>query len=135
MLIASQSHSGLLGAVKNTVGINLHSLVLEDSWQSNQPLATNEKNESSNLNILLQDTKPVEFYHDTNAMMLYTSGTTGKPKGVLLSHKNIDAQVRMLLEVWEWTKRDVIVHALPLNHTHGVINALLCPLYVGARYF
>jgi malonyl-CoA/methylmalonyl-CoA synthetase len=76
----------------------------------------------------------MEFYQNSDAMMLYTSGTTGKPKGVLLSHKNIDAQVRMLIEVWQWSKKDVIVHALPLHHTHGVINALLCPLYVGARY-
>ena len=59
---------------------------------------------------------------------------TGKPKGVLLSHVNLDSQVRMLLKTWGWTKKDVIVHSLPLHHTHGVVNALLCPLFVGARY-
>lgn len=108
----------------------MKSIILEDSWQLAEK---NETGSDQQIDGLLQETKPIDFYRDSNAMMLYTSGTTGKPKGVLLSHENIDAQVRMLLDVWRWTKKDVIVHALPLNHTHGVVNALLCPLYVGAR--
>ena len=66
-------------------------------------------------------------------VVLYTSGTTGKPKGVLLSHVNVDAQVRTLVRAWAWSPADIIVHVLPLHHTHGIVNALLCPLYVGAR--
>lgn len=128
LLIASQSHSKLLSAVKKTVGNEIQSLILEESWQQE----TKTKCMSSQLDSILSGTKSIDFYRDSDAMMLYTSGTTGKPKGVLLSHKNINAQVRMLIKVWQWTKKDVIVHALPLHHTHGVINALLCPLYVGA---
>jgi malonyl-CoA/methylmalonyl-CoA synthetase len=120
----------LLSAVKETVGNDIKSVILEESWHE----AINQTVTSSQLESILQDTKPMNFYSKSDAMMLYTSGTTGKPKGVLLSHRNIDAQVRMLIEVWQWSKKDVIVHALPLHHTHGVINALLCPLYVGARY-
>lgn len=130
LLIASQSHSKLLSAVQKTVGNEIQSLILEESWQQE----TKTKCMSSQLDSILSGTKSIDFYRDSDAMMLYTSGTTGKPKGVLLSHKNINAQVRMLIKVWQWTKKDVIVHALPLHHTHGVINALLCPLYVGARY-
>ena len=133
LLIATQNHSKLLDAVKEAVGDPMESLILEEFWhmKSNQAI---KEDDTSKLDSLLGGTKPIDFYRDTNAMMLYTSGTTGKPKGVLLSHGNIDAQVRMLVDVWKWTKKDVIVNALPLHHTHGVINALLCPLYVGARY-
>ena len=66
------------------------------------------------------------------AMILYTSGTTGPPKGVILSHTNLHNQVTCLLEAWQWTSRDKILHVLPLHHTHGIVNCLMCPLTVGA---
>uniref|UniRef100_T1J500 AMP-dependent synthetase/ligase domain-containing protein n=1 Tax=Strigamia maritima TaxID=126957 RepID=T1J500_STRMM len=66
------------------------------------------------------------------ALILYTSGTTGPPKGVVLTHGNISAMIDNMVEAWKWTKSDVILHTLPLHHTHGLINALLCPLRVGA---
>lgn len=53
--------------------------------------------------------------------------------GVLLSHTNLNAQVNSLKTAWEWTDKDVILHTLPLNHIHGIVNALLCPLHAGAR--
>lgn len=46
---------------------------------------------------------------------------------------NLGVQVRMLIRMWQWSASDVIVNPLPLHHTHGVVNALLCPLYIGAR--
>ncbi|XP_062442686.1 malonate--CoA ligase ACSF3, mitochondrial isoform X1 [Rhea pennata] len=66
------------------------------------------------------------------AMIIYTSGTTGRPKGVLSTHENIQAVTTGLIDKWEWKKEDVILHVLPLHHVHGVINKLLCPLWVGA---
>lgn len=66
------------------------------------------------------------------ALILYTSGTTGRPKGVVLSHRNLDATVDALVDAWGWTADDRIVHVLPLHHTHGIVNALLCALRVGA---
>ncbi|KAG0725061.1 Acyl-CoA synthetase family member 3, mitochondrial [Chionoecetes opilio] len=74
-----------------------------------------------------------QFYAFSDAMILYTSGTTGPPKGVLLSHSNVQSQVGCLHQAWGWTQRDTLLHCLPLHHTHGIINALLCPLYIGAR--
>ncbi|XP_076989403.1 malonate--CoA ligase ACSF3, mitochondrial isoform X2 [Tamandua tetradactyla] len=66
------------------------------------------------------------------AMLIYTSGTTGRPKGVLSTHRNLEAMVTGLVHKWAWTKNDAILHVLPLHHVHGVVNKLLCPLWVGA---
>ncbi|XP_026974751.1 malonate--CoA ligase ACSF3, mitochondrial isoform X3 [Sagmatias obliquidens] len=71
-------------------------------------------------------------WRDRGAMIIYTSGTTGRPKGVLSTHQNIRAMVTGLVRKWAWTKDDVILHVLPLHHVHGVVNKLLCPLWVGA---
>ena len=70
---------------------------------------------------------------DRRAMILYTSGTTSKPKGVVTSHKNIQAQVTSLISAWGWTESDQILHVLPLHHIHGIINVLTCALWAGAR--
>lgn len=67
------------------------------------------------------------------ALILYTSGTTGKPKGVVTTHANIQAQVTSLVEAWEWTTSDCILHVLPLHHIHGLVNVLTCALWVGAE--
>jgi malonyl-CoA/methylmalonyl-CoA synthetase len=82
------------------------------------------------------------FYSDTGplpeidprrrAMILYTSGTTGKPKGVVSTHLNIQAQVTSLVQAWKWTADDYTLHVLPLHHTHGIINILTCALWAGA---
>uniref|UniRef100_A0A182TFP9 AMP-dependent synthetase/ligase domain-containing protein n=1 Tax=Anopheles melas TaxID=34690 RepID=A0A182TFP9_9DIPT len=74
-----------------------------------------------------------EFYRDANALILYTSGTTGKPKGVVLSYANLDAQLRALAHAWQVSATDSVLHTLPLNHVHGTINALNLPLAVGAK--
>ncbi|KAK4361909.1 hypothetical protein RND71_017150 [Anisodus tanguticus] len=66
------------------------------------------------------------------AMILYTSGTTGKPKGVVHTHNGILAQVQSLAEAWEYTSKDTFLHCLPLHHVHGLFNVLLAPLYAGS---
>ncbi|PFX30598.1 Acyl-CoA synthetase family member 3, mitochondrial [Stylophora pistillata] len=67
-----------------------------------------------------------------DAMIVYTSGTTGQPKGVLSTHGNLRSQITALVKAWEWTAADYIIHCLPLHHVHGIVNVLLCPLWVGA---
>ena len=69
---------------------------------------------------------------ERNALMLYTSGTTGKPKGVVTTHRNIEAQITMLVDAWEWESDDHILNILPLHHVHGIINIMSCALWSGA---
>jgi malonyl-CoA/methylmalonyl-CoA synthetase len=67
------------------------------------------------------------------ALMLYTSGTTGLPKGVKLSHGALGATVTALEQAWRWRPDDRLLHVLPLHHTHGVVVALLGALWAGAE--
>ena len=67
------------------------------------------------------------------AMILYTSGTTNLPKGVVTNHSNIEAQVSTLVEAWQWQSSDHILCVLPLHHVHGIINVVSCALWAGAK--
>lgn len=69
---------------------------------------------------------------DRAAMMLYTSGTTSRPKGVVSTHANIRAQILALVEAWGWESGDRIPLFLPLHHIHGIVNVLSCALWSGA---
>ncbi len=66
------------------------------------------------------------------AMILYTSGTTNLPKGVVTTHANLKAQISTLVEVWQWSADDYILCVLPLHHVHGIINVVCCALWAGA---
>jgi len=68
-----------------------------------------------------------------DALMLYTSGTTGRPKGVKLCHAALAATVTALEQAWRWRRDDRLLHVLPLHHTHGLIVALLGALWAGAE--
>ena len=66
------------------------------------------------------------------AMILYTSGTTNKPKGVVMTHANLEAQISTLVSSWEWSDTDKTICVLPLHHVHGVVNVVCCSLWSGA---
>jgi malonyl-CoA/methylmalonyl-CoA synthetase len=69
---------------------------------------------------------------ERRAMILYTSGTSNRPKGVVTTHANITAQIESLVEAWEWSADDCILLCLPLHHVHGIINVVSCALWAGA---
>jgi malonyl-CoA/methylmalonyl-CoA synthetase len=66
------------------------------------------------------------------AMIVYTSGTTGRPKGVVSTHETIGAQISSLVEAWGWRPSDRLLLVLPLHHVHGIINGLGSALAVRA---
>ena len=73
-----------------------------------------------------------EISSERRAMILYTSGTTSRPKGVVTTHFNVAAQIKSLVEAWEWSVNDRILLCLPLHHVHGIINVVGCALWSGA---
>lgn len=74
---------------------------------------------------------PVDVPVETPALLVYTSGTTGPPKGVLLPYRAISSNLDALAEAWQWTPDDLLVHALPLFHVHGLVLGVLGPLRIG----
>jgi fatty acid CoA ligase FadD36 len=71
---------------------------------------------------------------EATALVVYTSGTTGPPKGVLISRRAIAADVDALAQAWQWTPDDTLVHGLPLFHVHGLVLGLLGSLRIGNRF-
>ena len=73
-----------------------------------------------------------EVTTERGALILYTSGTTSLPKGVLSTHANLEAQISTLIHAWEWTATDHTLCLLPLHHVHGLVNVTCCALWAGA---
>lgn len=125
MVITSPKYKDIIDRIaKNT---DTQMLVLGDKMKLN--CAQNFPEKDCDLEGGLSDS----FYKKSDALILYTSGTTGYPKGVVLSHKNLCSQVNMLVDAWKLSSNDLLLHTLPLNHVHGIVNAMLCPLTVGAK--
>lgn len=66
------------------------------------------------------------------ALMIYTSGTTSRPKGCVTTHENITFQATSLIKAWKYSPADYLIHVLPLHHIHGIVNGLVASLLSGA---
>ncbi|MBC5783084.1 malonyl-CoA synthase [Ramlibacter sp. USB13] len=77
--------------------------------------------------------EPVQRGDDDLAAILYTSGTTGRSKGAMLSHGNLRSNAEVLKEYWGWKQGDVLIHALPIFHVHGLFVAIHGALLNGSR--
>jgi malonyl-CoA/methylmalonyl-CoA synthetase len=80
----------------------------------------------------LPPAKLPEVARERRAMILYTSGTTNRPKGVITTHANTAAQIMSLVEAWDWSADDNVLLCLPLHHVHGIINVVSCAFWCGA---
>ncbi|MDX1903346.1 MAG: acyl-CoA synthetase [Thermonemataceae bacterium] len=118
--------------------------IWEDAQCSFLLTETSLENKAKELQVFYALYESIENKNDRNiqfpkisdtqrALIIYTSGTTGKPKGVVSTHKNLKFQIETLVNSWQWNSKDKILHILPLHHIHGIVNALLCALYVGAE--
>lgn len=85
--------------------------------------------------VSLQAQQPAIRKHNIegDALMIYTSGTTKRPKGVPVSHAGLEAQIQSLLQAWHWSNEDRTINILPLHHVHGLVNILCCALAAGAQ--
>ncbi|TMW61850.1 hypothetical protein Poli38472_010913 [Pythium oligandrum] len=70
-------------------------------------------------------------FDKVGAHIVYTSGTTGRPKGVVTTHAGLTAQIHDVVSAWEMSADDHLLHFLPLHHVHGILNNLLCVHYAG----
>lgn len=113
ILVANAPFSNILSAL----GTNLNIRFVE--YNDNQSIPFVEK-------------KLPDINSNQNAMILFTSGTTNLPKGVVTTHANIEAQISTLIEAWQWNEADHILCVLPLHHVHGIINVVSCALWAGA---
>ncbi len=79
--------------------------------------------------------KDADRGQDDLAAILYTSGTTGRSKGAMLTHDNLASNALTLVDYWRFTKDDVLIHALPIYHTHGLFVAMNTLLLAGGSMF
>ncbi len=111
VIVSSDHYTTFLEPLKSTPGIRYFNI--------------NEKYPSVEINL-------PEVDATRDAMILYTSGTTNKPKGVVTTHVTIDTQVESLIRAWSWASSDTILCVLPLHHVHGIINVVCCSMAAGA---
>ncbi|WP_088339565.1 acyl-CoA synthetase [Robiginitalea sediminis] len=110
LLLCTEAFAGKLAPLQGRNGLDV--LRLENLGEASGPLP--------------------EIGPDRRAMILYTSGTTGPPKGVVTTHANITTQITTLVSSWEWEQEDEVLNVLPLHHVHGIVNMLCCALWSGA---
>lgn len=102
-------------------------IVLDETWW------IEPKEETDQVSPLPDPFVDPELYKNSNALILYTAGMTGTPKGVVLSHSILGNQIERVVDAWDWSSNDSVLHSLSLGNVYGLINSLQAPLSTGAR--
>ncbi|XP_031092797.1 malonate--CoA ligase [Ipomoea triloba] len=130
MILSTEDHREIMTSVAAKTGAQL-------SFLPTIPISSTDHtqlhNESNGGKRVLQFEFSQNVQGEDPALILYTSGTTGRPKGVVHTHTTVLAQVQMLTNAWEYTSNDYFLHCLPLHHVHGLFNALFAPIYAGSK--
>ncbi|KAG8055336.1 hypothetical protein GUJ93_ZPchr0001g29248 [Zizania palustris] len=134
MILSTKEHQDIMENISTKCSAHCSLLPAVTSIPVNtdfqEPLSTEVTSSISSLMSEIDSVKDIRG--DDPALILYTSGTTGKPKGVVHTHKGILSQVQILTEAWGYQSEDQFLHCLPLHHVHGLFNALFAPLYSGS---
>lgn len=96
-------------------------------------LTLDDAGQGSVLGTLFDQYTDVSASWNSVAAILYTSGTTGRSKGAMLTHGNLASNAMALIELWHFTKDDVLLHALPVYHTHGLFVGMNTVLFSGGQ--
>lgn len=111
--------------------------LMESSESFSFPLLTIDDHGQGTLADHVAQATPCEYIEelgsDDLAAILYTSGTTGRSKGAMLSHGNLESNAMALIQYWDWQPNDVLLHALPIYHVHGLFVATHCALLTGTQ--
>jgi len=102
-------------------------IVLDQTWW------VEPKKETDQTTPLPEPFVDPELFRHCPALIIYTAGMTGRPKGVQLSHSTLGSQIERVVETWDWGAGDSVLHTLPLATVYGLINSLQAPLSAGAR--
>ncbi|MCP4182389.1 MAG: malonyl-CoA synthase [Hyphomicrobiales bacterium] len=121
IFVCSQTRRPALEEIAKTNGVS-HLETLEET-------AGSLSLKADNADVLFDD---VHRSGDDLAAILYTSGTTGRSKGAMLSHDNLYSNARVLVDYWKFTSQDILLHVLPIYHTHGLFVAFNTTLLSGA---
>jgi malonyl-CoA/methylmalonyl-CoA synthetase len=135
LLVVSPEYTDLLQPLAIEKNIRLIVLGKDDLGSISPKSDIINPNYEGTTSRFLRDTEGVilpAINEKRRAMILYTSGTTNLPKGVVTTHANLNAQISSLIKAWEWTKRDHTICILPLHHVHGIVNIVSCSLWAGA---
>jgi malonyl-CoA/methylmalonyl-CoA synthetase len=122
-IICDPAKTGMMGELASTLGI---AQVLEMDGRGRGSFADLADGQDDSF-------KTVPRTDDNMAALLYSSGTTGRPKGIMLTHDNLRSNAQTLVEAWGFTPADRLFHCLPMFHVHGLFVALGCVLLSGAR--
>jgi malonyl-CoA/methylmalonyl-CoA synthetase len=117
---------------------NLEEITKVASHQAAKPLVYSmDQNGEGSFHTRVQQCSPTAdtcaCSHSDIAVILYTSGTTGKPKGAMISHGNLVTNALELHQAWGWQEGDVMLHALPIFHVHGLFLGCHLPLLSGSK--
>lgn len=123
VVVCDPAHLNWVGSVAQASGVAYVKTLSEDGHGSLMEAVDGQP--TAFVDALVQD--------DELAAILYTSGTTGRSKGAMLTHRNLVSNTMTLHDYWGWSNQDVLLHMLPIFHIHGLFVACHGALYAGAR--